>query len=69
MASIEKEVERAYKTCHGCQLVSERTKPEQMTRTELPSAPWQHLAADLLGLLPSSDYVFGGWTITADSLR
>ena len=57
---IDKEVERAYKTRHGCQLVSEPTKPEEMTDTELPSAPWQHLAADLLGPLPSSDYVFVG---------
>ena len=29
-----------------------------MTRTELPTAPWQHLTADLLGPLPSGDYVF-----------
>ena len=55
---IDKEVERACKTCHGCQLVSQPTKPEPMTRTELPTAPWQHLAADLLGTLPSGDYVF-----------
>ena len=26
-------------------------------RTEFPSAPWQHLAADLLGPLPSGDYI------------
>ena len=29
-----------------------------MTCTELTTAPWQHLAADLLGPLPSDDYVF-----------
>lgn len=29
-----------------------------MTHTELPSVPWQHLAANLLGPLPSGDYVF-----------
>ena len=29
-----------------------------MVRTELPSAPWQHLTADLLGALSSGDYVF-----------
>ena len=29
-----------------------------MARTEFPSAPWQHLAADLLGPLPSGDYIF-----------
>ena len=45
-------------TCHGCQLVSQPLKPEPMTRTEFPSAPWQHLAAELLGPLPSGDYIF-----------
>ena len=55
---IDKEVERACKTCHGYQLVSQPTKPETMTHTELPTAPWQHLTADLLGPLPSGDYVF-----------
>ena len=29
-----------------------------MARTELLTAPWQHLAADLLGPLPSGDNVF-----------
>lgn len=55
---IDKEVERACKTCHGCQLVSQPTKHEPMTRTELPTAPSQHLAADLLGPFPSGDYAF-----------
>ena len=55
---IDKEVERACKTCHGCQLVSQPTKPEPMTRSELTTAPWQHLAADLLGPWPSGGYVF-----------
>ena len=55
---IDKEVERACKTFHGCQLVSQPTKPEPMTGTELPTTPWQHRAADLLGPLPSGDYVF-----------
>ena len=55
---IDKEAEGVCKTCHGCQFVSQPLKPEPMVRTELPSAPWQRLAADLLGLLPSGDYVF-----------
>ena len=29
-----------------------------MTRTELPSAPWEHWAADLFGPSPSGDYMF-----------
>ena len=55
---IDKDAERICKTCHGCQLVSQPLKPEPMTRTEFPSAPWQDLAADLLGPLPSGDYIF-----------
>jgi len=47
---IDKSIERYCKSCYGCQLVSQPSKPEPMTHTELPSAPWQHLAADLLGL-------------------
>ena len=55
---IDKEAEGVCKTCHGCQLISQPLKPEPMVRTELPSAPWQHLVADLsLGPLPSG-YVF-----------
>ena len=55
---LDKDAERVCKTCHGCQLVSQPLKPEPMTHTEFPSAPWQHLAADLLGPLPSGDYIF-----------
>ena len=55
---IDKEAERVCKTCHGCQLVAQPSKPEPMIRTEFSSAPWQHLAANLLGTLPSGDYIF-----------
>ena len=55
---IDKDAERTCKICHGCQLVSQPLKPEPMTRTEFPFAPWQHLGADLLGPLPSGDYIF-----------
>ena len=40
------------KTCrsfHGCQLESAPSKPEPMTSTQLPDAPWEHLAADFMG--------------------
>ena len=29
-----------------------------MSRTELPNAPWQDLVADVLGPLPSGDFIF-----------
>ena len=54
---IDKQVEQYCKTCYGCQLVSQPTKPEPMSRTELPAGPWQHLAADLLGPLPTGESI------------
>ena len=32
--------------------------PEPMKRTVLPKAPWQNLAADLLGPMPGGEYLF-----------
>ena len=55
---IDKQAERVCQECFGCQLVSVPTKPEPMIRTELPNAPWEHLACDVLGPLPSGDYLF-----------
>ena len=45
------------KTCHGCQLVGLPTPPEPLKQTELPSQPWTDLATDLMGPLPSVEYV------------
>ena len=39
-------------------MVSQPSPPEPMRRTELPTEPWQDLAADLLGSLPSGEYLF-----------
>ena len=54
---IDREAERFCKTCHGCQLVSSPSNPEPIKSTPLPSGPWQDLAIDLLGPLPSGDSV------------
>ncbi|KAK6192673.1 hypothetical protein SNE40_004107 [Patella caerulea] len=55
---MDREAEKYCRTCHGCQLVSQPTPPTPMSRTELPSSPWEHLAADLLGPLPSGENIF-----------
>lgn len=57
-AGIDKQVEDKCKTCHGCQLVGLPTPPEPLRHTEFPDQPWQDLAADLMGPLPSGEYVF-----------
>ena len=55
---MDKMTEAVCKSCFECQLVSQPTHPEPMSRTPLPNEPWEHLAADLLGPLPNGQYVF-----------
>ena len=55
---IDREAETFCKTCHGCQVVSGPSNPELLHMTELPLGPWQDIAIDLRGPLPSGDYVF-----------
>jgi hypothetical protein len=55
---IDRQAEKVCPECFGCQLTSNPTKTEPMVRIVLPNAPWEHLAYDLLGTLPSGDYIF-----------
>ena len=54
---IDRQAENFCKTCHGCQLVSHQSNPKPIKRISLPRGPWQDLAVDLLGPLPSRDSV------------
>ena len=51
--SMDKAAEKFCKSCYGCQLVARPNPPEPLTSTTLPEGPWQDLAVDLLGPLPS----------------
>ena len=55
--SIDRQAEQRCRTCHGCQLVWKPLPPEPLKRTELPTQPWQDLAIDLLGPLPTGEYL------------
>lgn len=46
-------VEEFVKKCRGCLLVSAPSAPEPLKRTTLPTAPWEFIAIDFLGPLPS----------------
>lgn len=50
---MDAHVEAYVKKCRGCMLVAAPAAPEPMRRRELPSEPWQHIAIDYLGPLPS----------------
>lgn len=55
---IDRQAEELIKKCRGCILVSAPNAPEPLRRTTLPSAPWEHLAIDFLGPMPSGHYIF-----------
>ena len=54
---MDADAEKMCKTCHSCQVVSNFNPPEPMQRTEPPTGPWQDLAIDLLGPLPSGESI------------
>ena len=54
---MEKDAEKHCKTCYGCQLVSRPNPPEPIRATALPTGPWRDLAVDLLGPLPTGEFI------------
>lgn len=50
---MAKAAEKHCKECHGCQITARPDEPEPLRPTVLPDGPWQALAVDLLGPLPS----------------
>ncbi|CAK1585821.1 unnamed protein product [Parnassius mnemosyne] len=54
---IDKDVEKLVKACKGCTLVGLPNPPAPMKRRELPAAPWIDVTMDLMGPLPSNEYL------------
>lgn len=54
---IDKDAETMVRNCKSCTLVSAPNPPIPMKRRQLPIEPWIDVAMDLLGPLPSGDYL------------
>ena len=52
---IDAHVEKFCKSCHECQVTGKGLNPEPLQPTRLPTGPWQALAIDFLGPLPSGE--------------
>ena len=50
---VDKDAELKCQRCYGCQLVIKETIIPPVTSTWSPERPWQDLALDLLGPLPT----------------
>ena len=54
---VDKEAERKCRECYGCQLVTKETIIPPVKTTRLPERPWQDLALDLIGPLPTGEHL------------
>lgn len=55
---IDKDAESRVRSCKGCTLVSAGNPPLPLKRRDMPSQPWEDVAIDFLGPLPSGHYLF-----------
>ena len=51
------DAERNCRECYGCQLVTKETITPPVKVTRMPEKPWQDLALDLLGPMPTGEYL------------
>ena len=54
---IDKDAEKTCRKCHECQVVGQLPVPDPIQRKKFPDREWQDLAIDILGPLPSGDYL------------
>ena len=54
---VDKDAERKCRECYGCQLVMKQTVIPPVKTTRMPERPWQDVALDLLGPMPTEEHL------------
>lgn len=54
---MDQQAEKKCKSCYGCQLVTKTSQIPPLKPTVMPQRPWEELAMDLLGPMPSGEYL------------
>ncbi|XP_011861624.1 PREDICTED: uncharacterized protein K02A2.6-like, partial [Vollenhovia emeryi] len=54
---IDRDAERTVKACKGCQLVQDTVSRPPVKRNELPTGPWESIALDLMGPMPTGENI------------
>ena len=55
--NCDKETEHFAKKYQECMIVSQPMNPPPMKRHVFPNGPWEYIATDILGPLPSNEFV------------
>ena len=54
---MDRDAERRWTECYGCQLVTKNVPPQPVKPTMLPKQPWKEVAVDLMGALPTGEHL------------
>ena len=55
--AMDRDAERRCAECYGCQMVTKNVPPPPLKSTPLPNQPWEEVAVDLMGPLPSGEHL------------
>ena len=55
--AMDRDAEKRCAECYGCQMVTKNVPPPPLKSTPLPNKPWEEVAVDLMGPLPSGEHL------------
>ena len=55
--AMDCDAEKRCAECYGCQMVTKNVPPPSLKSTPLPNQPWEEVAVDLMGPLPSGEHL------------